>query len=983
MLKISPINNVVNFKNNKIIKNKSNPIKDDYPIQNDILGVPASYISFKGKVEDDFKLTENAKALVNRAKNIAIENGNEEITPFHIIEAAIQEHNFALENVPQELVDSGAIESLSTLNKLANTAANLNLLQSDNLFEYLSDTIEGLKVVNEEYLKTLPVKEELKGKMRDVDFSEDLKNQLNGYKNDVTTFDAYMILGAAFNANTKQNIFYTSEFLQSMKSLNFYKKSDEINANYMKYYDAKAVDAWNKLALGSNMFITYNDAKEGNRLCASLINTINAPKHGNFGSKTTMPYFMSDFIKPSDLVSEVSMIQEAEPDKQKLFIINLDNLLANSINPEDEKLQFPMEIFSMVNGAPENVKFIFLQDSDVHYQLLKDSALKKAFSGFVSYSIPPMHAYEAQGVIKSDKKLLKDVKTPFSKEAREKAIQYADKIEGIYPDKAVDLMKKIASYYGDDKKRISAKDVDEFAAIANELFNKDEGNTNVIYDTGKTLASLYGKSTTKKDLEAIVRQIKSGSIGTRGYIMYSDDEEAGSGRRFSAQAIAGEAKVPYMEIASSDFAVSVEDANGIKNSPANVMSKIFSEIKKAAQQNENKTAILFVNNFEEFAFSGPYLAGYRQAMTQMEKEMTRAEMEGLNIIVIGSTDADYASAIPSVVKGFNQTITIDSPAFNKQARREILENRIKEVKVPLAGRTKQDKEHVLDKLVKLTEYMSFVEIKTMVEKTKQIMAERNKKKATMGDFIEAYLQLTTGRTSRPEMPDYNKRNITSHECGHAVNLEIMDNILQEKGKPWHQSRKVNFITLDPRGDFLGAVFEGNSDNHTYSFEAMFTGLVCAYGGNSAEKMFFDLMGSAGISQDLAQAAASAKRGVEYFGFGHNTGRISNAANLKSGEYSENVYKDVNVILNNAQIASDLIMDTYKGFNKWFTDKYSKLIGTDDCMIDGDDFRKILAQWKKVQPKDVQESFEILGDMVMDIIKASKNGVIYGKIKAIK
>ena len=90
-----------------------------------------------------------------------------------------------------------------------------------------------------------------------------------------------------------------------------------------------------------------------------------------------------------------------------------------------------------------------------------------------------------------------------------------------------------------------------------------------------------------------------------------------------------------------------------------------------------------------------------------------------------------------------------------------------------------------------------------------------------------------------------------------------------------------------------------------------------------------------------------------------------------------------MILNNAQIASDLITDTYKGFNKWFTDKYSKLIGTDDCMIDGDDFRKILAQWKKVQPKDVQESFEILGDMVMDIIKASKNGVIYGKIKAIK
>ena len=48
------------------------------------------------------------------------------------------------------------------------------------------------------------------------------------------------------------------------------------------------------------------------------------------------------------------------------------------------------------------------------------------------------------------------------------------------------------------------------------------------------------------------------------------------------------------------------------------------------------------------------------------------------------------------------------------------------------------------------------------------MLERGKNKASIGDFIEAYLQLTTGRTSRPEMPEYNRRATTSHECGHAV-----------------------------------------------------------------------------------------------------------------------------------------------------------------------------------------------------------------------
>ena len=49
----------------------------------------------------------------------------------------------------------------------------------------------------------------------------------------------------------------------------------------------------------------------------------------------------------------------------------------------------------------------------------------------------------------------------------------------------------------------------------------------------------------------------------------------------------------------------------------------------------------------------------------------------------------------------------------------------------------------------------------MLEKAKQIMVERGKTKATMGDFIEAYLQISTGRTSRPEMPDgsFQEKNI--------------------------------------------------------------------------------------------------------------------------------------------------------------------------------------------------------------------------------
>ena len=102
----------------------------------------------------------------------------------------------------------------------------------------------------------------------------------------------------------------------------------------------------------------------------------------------------------------------------------------------------------------------------------------------------------------------------------------------------------------------------------------------------------------------------------------------------------------------------------------------------------------------------------------------------------------------------------------------------------------------------------------------------------------------------------------------------------------------------------------------------------------------------------------------------------------TGKYQELVFTDMNVILKNAQMASDLITECYKKFNDWFTQKYSKLIGTDDCMVDGDDFRKSLSAWRKSLPEAQKEEISIMEDIIMDIIDSSKKGKIYGKIKQV-
>lgn len=966
---------------NKGIKNEIQNKEITNPIITENIGVPASYISFKSKKED-INFTQDATALLELAKNVAKERGHSEITPYHILEASVIETYENFDKLTEESFKNPEIETLSSLNELANNFSKDDMLSSFEKLQLFIAEVENLQSKTEAALDKIPED----NKESKIELSQEMKDQINkSTDGNIDEVNAYIVLGAAFNALAAKVVTYPTEFLKTFISMSHFKDNEELQDNYKKYYDSRAMDVWNKLALGSSLFVTYADEKESERTASSIVKTLKYAKKGGFSEKNTLIYNMSDDIQMNDFINEVNTVSAATPNKKKIFIANIDNLLLSTRKTEDDvQVYYPQNFFNLISKNDDDIKFIFFQEHDANFSAMQNPVIKRGFSNFLTYSIPPIRAYEAQEIFTKNKSLRDSIKTPFTKDARDKAILYADKLDGIFPDKALALMNRVAGYYGETRRKINSQDVDDFAELAKELFNNNKENAEIIYNTGRNLSSLYGKDTTKKDVEAIVRQIKTGKIGTRGYIMYSKDPEAGSGRRYTAQAIAGEAKVPYMEIASSDFATSAaDDETGDRTSPKVEMNKIFTEIKKAAEQNEYKTAILFVNNFEDFAFSGPYLAGYKQAMAQMEKEMSKAEAEKLNIIVIGSTDEYYTEAIPTVVRGFSQNIAIDTPAFNKKSRKEIIQNRLKEADLKLEYRTIEQKDFLIDKLVKLTEYMSFVEIKTMIEKAEQIMQERGKSKASIGEFIEAYLQLMTGRTSRPEMPEYNKIALTSHECGHATNLEVMNEILKEKGKPWHHSKDVNFITLDPRGNFLGAVFEGRGENAEYPFEAMFTGLVCAYGGYSCEKMFFDMDGSCGISQDLAQATSSAKRGVELFGFGHNTGKISNAAGIKSGEYAENVFKDMNVILTNAQMASDLITETYKCFNQWFTEKYSKLIGTDDCMIDGDDFRAILSRWKNTQTKEVKEEIAILGDMIMDIIKASKEGKIYGKVKIVK
>lgn len=133
-------------------------------------------------------------------------------------------------------------------------------------------------------------------------------------------------------------------------------------------------------------------------------------------------------------------------------------------------------------------------------------------------------------------------------------------------------------------------------------------------------------------------------------------------------------------------------------------------------------------------------------------------------------------------------------------------------------------------------------------------------------------------------------------------------------------------------------------------------------------------GSYGISADLESATGLAEAMVKVMGQGARTGKIAlqNARDI-SPRMRNLVEQDMQTILTNALTVSDLITDAYADFNREFTRKYSHLVGTGNCLVDGETFRKELQAWKARQTPQKQEELKNCDELILATIKSTKKG----------
>ncbi len=930
-------------------------------------------------------LNDPAQELLNNAQKIAKQYGHPQVDRIHILKAGLQQIKNFIDGL-----DSGDIsyddESSYDAFIFFENDMGKDIFKKKEKRDLIKPVIEEeLKILDEKLAEIPKAKIKQNGANRPISkqFINDVysiyeqDNNIDvdeGYtEGDGLVHDSTLFSAAMLPNSDKIKKEITLPFRNALKDAVYVDKRPLEKRPHLKFYDDKAKNIWKNLAIGTNMVVLHDKKNYPTHLINSFLHLFEDNKDGfgklNKNNTRILNLNNEGFIDKGYMATK---LKEFGKDKNHTYIVVMDIMDSdlNSLAVDEYNVE------TFIN-SPENVKFVMVANKDKYYSDSTDDYLKGFFDDFGEVSLPLMNMEQAQKAFKEAPELIAKIKKHFSKQAIEKCVEAANQLSGNYPEKAQKVLELVSSYYV-DKQNIGLSDVQNYIKEAKEIFKPVESDNavKVVFDTGIKLKDMVGSPATKKEARSIVDRIQDKSIGTKGFVIYSQDGSVGAGRKYTAQAIAGEAKIPYIEINAVDFGTKDVDLFGGGNlSPEASMKKLFGMVKTQAETNHKKSAILYIENFEYFSY-GEYLSEYHEkAMSQLIREMNKAQEQGINIVVMGSmNDPKYIGDATTKSFKFIDQIEVESPSRNKEARSEIINYYLKKKKITLSGNAEEQKQ-IKEHINMLSEWCSYIEILTLLDKAKNVAKERKHKTIDKADFTEAYLQLTTGRPASAQEPPHRKQLVTAHECGHATNGIVMEELAQKENRPDHAGNYVNFITLDPRGSFGGAVFFSDELNPEWSFEKIFSDLVVDFGGNSCEKHFYGQDGSWGITVDMQSATHTATMAAGLMGQGKHFGKKSiDGMWVISEQDKDNLNKDIDVMLTNSQLVSDAITEVYEDFNREFVKKYASKVGTGECIVQREEFVKMLNEWRAKQPPEKQKEFELLDKTILEVIAATKRGV---------
>ena len=375
-----------------------------------------------------------------------------------------------------------------------------------------------------------------------------------------------------------------------------------------------------------------------------------------------------------------------------------------------------------------------------------------------------------------------------------------------------------------------------------------------VYDpesAGATFADVAGIDDALQELEEVVDFLREpekyqrlGGTVPKGVLLIGPP---GTGKTLLARAVAGEAKVPFLSIAASEFVEAIVGVGAAR------VRDLFQKARAAAP------AIVFIDELDAIGRSRS--ATVRVGGTDEQEQTLNqilTEMDGFDsregVIVIAATNrADVLDAALLRPGRFDRRVVVSPP--DRVGRAAIL--RIHSRGVPLGADVD------FDNLAQQTPGLVGAELRNLVNEAALLAARRGRDVVGMADFGDALEKVQLGAQRRIMLSPQDRERIAYHESGHALL-----GLLVPGGDP------VRRVSIVPRGMALGVTVQSPvDDRQNYPEDYLRARITSALGGRAAEALVYGVV-TTGAENDLLQVTRLAREMVTRWGMSARVGPVN-------------------------------------------------------------------------------------------------------------
>ena len=383
-------------------------------------------------------------------------------------------------------------------------------------------------------------------------------------------------------------------------------------------------------------------------------------------------------------------------------------------------------------------------------------------------------------------------------------------------------------------------------------FGKANAKVYVKAQTGKTFQDVAGQDEAKEALSEIVdflhnpeKYTEVGAKMPKGALLVGPP---GTGKTLLAQAVAGEAEVPFFSISGSEF---VEMFVGMGAAKVRDLFK---------QANEKAPCIVFIDEIDTIGKrrDGNGMGGNDEREQTLNQLLT--EMDGFDgkkgVVILAATNRPETLDKALLRPGrFDRRIPVELPDL--KGREAILKVHAKKIKM---------EENIdFDAIARATSGASGAELANIVNEAALRAVRMGRKQVAQNDLMESVEVILAGyqRKGAVISPE-EKKIIAYHEVGHALVAAKQKN-----------SAPVQKITIIPRtSGALGYTLQvDEGEKFLMSKEEIFNKIATFTGGRAAEELKFGSV-TTGASNDIEQATRLARGMIARYGMSEEFGMVA-------------------------------------------------------------------------------------------------------------